>query len=1082
MDEFVRLTGIWMRVHELAKATQLESKDVLAIAKRHRVPVKPNPSANIEDKDVRRLMPLIEKWKSEQKAREEEEQRKKEEERQRREEERRRKEEDRRRAAEEKRKQEEEDRKRKEEEARLEAARKVEEERKQREEEERRRKEEEAKRKADEERMRMLGLRVPARPPGFVPKPIPPAQPQQPPRQPQPAPQPQQPAAPAENVAHAPTQQPPAQAQAPTQQQPPAQHTPQQGGYRPSQRAQGGPPGQQQRPFQRDRGPGQQGGGQPYGQRPRQYGPGQGQGHGGYRQGGGPGQGQGGYRQGGGQGQGQGYDRGPRPPREGRPDHQQGGRPPFQRDQSGRPFQGPRRGPQDRGPMRPGQRPGGHGPGGHGGPHSGEGRAQHEQRSVKPGALTEENLPQIGVMRLDKPQHRRPVDKDKKGSPAAAKGRHDRKPKPSRIFELDEDMTITSRPKLPGKKRPVPELPGSRRAHHRGPKPIHADRGEVENGGAAAAASEVEQRQIVLDGDITVGQFAEKIGVSPNDVIKKLLLLGEMINVNQLITPELMELIATEFSVELKVIRESDDYDVANYVVEDNPENMKRRPPVVTIMGHVDHGKTSLLDFIRKSNVVSDEFGGITQHIGAYHVNTSRGEIVFLDTPGHEAFTSMRARGASVTDLVILVVAADDGFKPQTIEAVHHAQAAKVPIVIAVNKIDLPSADPNRVRQEALQHNLVPEELGGDTIFVNISAKKGINVDQLLEMVALQAEILDLKADPDRPAVGVIVESHIDPQRGAVATVLVQKGTLHAGDFFVTGDISGRVRAMVDDRGQPIRDAGPSFPAEIIGLTGSPSAGETFLVVSDERIAREVADKRETRRRIAGLAPVQKHVTLEGLHEFIEEGKVKELNVILKGDVQGSIEAVSQSMEKQSTSQVRIKILHAAVGGINESDVNLAIASDAVIIGFNVRPETAASELAEHEGVEIKLYRIIYDLIEDVRGAMTGMLEPKFREKVLGHAEVRQLFKISRIGTIAGCFVKDGEIQRDAKARLIRDNIVVYEGNLSSLKRFKEDAKRVTAGLECGMSIENYNDLKEGDVIEAFTMEQVAVSLGDPTP
>lgn len=671
-------------------------------------------------------------------------------------------------------------------------------------------------------------------------------------------------------------------------------------------------------------------------------------------------------------------------------------------------------------------------------------------------------------MRLDNQRHRTP--KDKKAP--VRKGDQRNKPKPSRIFEIDEDMTVTARPKA-GKARPVGTDAFGRRRPTRKP-----GKGRQYSRDEGSSSTQQGPRKVHIEGNTSVAQFAEKVGVSATEIIRKVLLLGEMLNMNQIISPEMMELLAPDFNLELEIVREGDEYDIASYLPEDNQENMKRRPPVVTIMGHVDHGKTTLLDRIRKSNVVEGEFGGITQHIGAYHVNTAKGEIVFLDTPGHEAFTSMRARGASVTDLVILVVGANDGFKPQTIEAIHHSQAAKVPIVVAVNKIDLPGADPARVRQEALQHKLVPEDFGGDTIFVDISAKVGTNVEQLLEMVALQAEILDLKADPDHRAVGTIVESHIDPQRGAVATVLVQRGTLRSGDFFVAGDISGRVRAMLDDHGKPMREAGPSFPAEIIGLTGSPAAGELFLAVPDEKVAREVATKREMRRRIAGLTPTtQKHITLEGLHNFIEEGKVKELNVILKGDVQGSLEAISQSLDKLGTQTVRIKILHSGVGGINDSDVNLAIASDAIIIGFNVRPEQSASEMAEKEGVDIKLYRIIYDLLEDVKAAMTGMLEPKYREKVLGHAEIRQTFKISRIGTIAGCYVRDGEILRDSKVRLLRDNIVVYEGVLSSLKRFKEDAKRVQNGLECGMSIENFNDLKDGDIIEAFQMEEVAQTL-----
>jgi translation initiation factor IF-2 len=666
------------------------------------------------------------------------------------------------------------------------------------------------------------------------------------------------------------------------------------------------------------------------------------------------------------------------------------------------------------------------------------------------------------------------------GKPGAAKdkerkGSERRKPKPSRIFELDEDMTVTSRPRSG---RPGAPPPGTgRRQRDRQRRP---DRDFETPEPTTPTAAEQPPRVVRVQGNLTVAEFAEKAGLPATTIIRQLLLLGEAVNLNQVLTQDHMELLAAENNLTLDIIREDDETDIAPYLVEDHPEKAVRRPPVVTIMGHVDHGKTTLLDRIRASNVVDDEFGGITQHIGAYHVSTPKGDIVFLDTPGHEAFTAMRARGASVTDLVILVVSADDGFMPQTIEAINHAQAAKVPIVVAVNKIDLPGADVNRIRQQALQHGLVPEEFGGDTIFVNISAKKGDNVDQLLEMVALQAEILDLKAEVDRPAVGIVVESHIDPLRGAVATILVQKGTLRIGDAFVVGSISGRVRAMNDDRGRPIQQAGPSFPAEILGLTGSPSAGETFVVMPDERTAREVAEKREVRRRLAGLAPTKKHITLEGLSDVIAEGRTKELNVILKGDVQGSIEAVSQSLQKIGTDQVRIRVLHAAVGGVNESDVNLADASDAIIIGFNVRPEPEAAALAERQGVEIKLYRIIYDLIEDVKKALAGILEPKFEEKVIGHAEVRQLFKISRIGTVAGCYVKDGEIVRDAKVRIVRDSVVVYEGQLSSLKRFKDDVKRVVSDQECGLSIENYNDLKEGDIIEAYLVEKVEATLDSP--
>ncbi|MEI7635636.1 MAG: translation initiation factor IF-2, partial [bacterium] len=703
-------------------------------------------------------------------------------------------------------------------------------------------------------------------------------------------------------------------------------------------------------------------------------------------------------------------------------------------------------------------------------PHGSGRKPEATDKVVK---VTEDNLPTIGVMRADR------IQRPGRSADRKAKQKERRKPKPTKIFELDEDMTqtATTRPRGPAVKGRRPAPGGGRRPDHRAKRPQKRADGGAAAAHSATASMEPVLRVLRIDGEITVVQFADKIGVPPTEVIKRLMLLGEMINLNQTITSELMELLAPDFNIQLNIVMESDENDISKYEEQDMAEKMLRRPPVVTIMGHVDHGKTTLLDRVRQSNVVEGEFGSITQHIGAYHVTTSRGDIVFFDTPGHEAFTAMRARGASVTDLVILVVAANDGFMPQTIEAIHHAQAAKVPIVVAVNKIDLPGVDTARLRQEALQHSLVPEEYGGDTIFVDISAKHSQNLDKLLEMVALQAELLDLKADPGRRAKGIVVESHVDPLRGAVATVLVQKGTLRHGDEFVAGEISGRVRAMNDDRGHPVREAGPSFPAEIIGLTGSPQAGETFIVMPDERSAREVAAKREMRRRLAGLAPVKQHVTLENLSSFIEEGQTKEFHIILKADVQGSIEAISQSLLKLPAQQVRISILHAAVGGINESDVNLADASDAVIIGFNVRPEQAAAENASLAGVEIKLYRIIYDLIEDVRKAMAGMLEPKYEEKVLGHAEVRQLFKISRVGAIAGCFVRDGEITRDCKARLIRDNMVVYEGALANLKRYKEDARRVAAGIECGIQIENYNDLKVGDIIEAYMIEEIEATL-----
>jgi translation initiation factor IF-2 len=863
-----------MRVHELAKAAGLQSKDVLAIAKKHRLAVKQSASASLDDKEVKKLWPLIERYKQELKAKEEEEKRRKEEERQRKEEERRLKLEEKRRAMEEerRRREEEERRKREEEERR----RREEEERRKREEEERkRREEEERRRREEEERHKREAAKTQAQPPVSAPQAT----------QPHLLP-----------------------------------------------------------------------------------------------------------------------ERAEQPRRHGKP------------ERSGKQAAGP-----------------------------------------KPVPVLDENQLKnlLRVMPTTTPPRR--TDKPARQGKTPDRRRGD-KPRPTKIFELEEEITTGRPPVKKGGKAPtVPVLEAPP------PKPV--------------APPQPKARKLTVDSVLTVGQFAEKLGVPATEIMKKILLLGERLTVTQDMTPELMELIATDFGVELEFVLDTDEYDISKYLPQEKPENMKRRPPVVTIMGHVDHGKTTLLDRIRKSNIVEGEFGGITQHIGAYHVSTPKGDIVFLDTPGHEAFTSMRARGASVTDIVVLVVAADDGFQPQTVEAIHHAQAAKVPILVAVNKIDLPGADPARIRQEALQYSLVPEEFGGDTIFVDISAKHGKNVDHLLEMLALQAEILDLQSDPTCNAVGTVIESHVDPQRGAVATILVQKGTLRVGDVFVVGEISGRVRAMIDDRGRQIKEAGPSFPAEIIGLDGAPSAGETFVVVPDERIARDIAEKRRERRRRMGHAKPAEHISLEKLSALMSEGKVKELNVVLKADVQGSVEAISEALQRLSSEEIRVRIIHAGVGGIIESDVNLADASDAIIIGFNVRPDTKAAELAAQRGVEIKTYRIIYDLLDEVERAMVGMLEPKYEEKVLGHAEVRQLFKIAKVGTVAGCFVTEGEVPRDAKVRVLRNNVIIYEGKLASLKRYKDDAKVVRAGEECGLGIENFNDIKEGDIIEAYKLEEIAPTL-----
>ena len=504
---------------------------------------------------------------------------------------------------------------------------------------------------------------------------------------------------------------------------------------------------------------------------------------------------------------------------------------------------------------------------------------------------------------------------------------------------------------------------------------------------------------------------------------------------------------------------------------------LSSRPPVVAVLGHVDHGKTSLLDAIRQTKVTETEAGGITQHIGAYKVSLQGKDITFLDTPGHEAFTALRARGAKVTDIVVLVVAADDGVMPQTIEAIDHSKAANVPIIVAINKIDKPEANPARVRNELAERGIVSEEWGGQNIFVEVSAKKKIGIEHLLEMILLQAEVMELKANPNRPARGTIIEAKLDKGRGPVATVLIQSGTLRVGDAFVAGSASGKVRALIDDTGKKINEAGPSTPVEIIGFSEVPTAGDVFTCVEDEKKARQIALARLQKQRLAEAAR-HKKLTLDELYSKIKEGQIKELGIVIKGDVQGSVEAIRSALEGITHPEVKVRVIHAAVGGINESDVMLATASNAIIIGFNVRPELKASQLAEKEGVDIRLYNIIYDAIEDVKKALEGMLEPTLKEKVLGRAEVRQTFQVSRLGTIAGCYVIDGMISRASDGiRVIRDNIVVYEGKLASLKRFKEDVKEAQTGYECGIMIENFNDLKVGDILENYIIEKIAAKL-----
>lgn len=582
------------------------------------------------------------------------------------------------------------------------------------------------------------------------------------------------------------------------------------------------------------------------------------------------------------------------------------------------------------------------------------------------------------------------------------------------------------------------------------------------------------KRIIKITESITVGEMAKRMGVKANDLIRSLMKMGLMATINHPLDYDTASIIASEFGYEVENV--AVDIEEILESVPDAPEDLEKRPPVVTIMGHVDHGKTSLLDAIRATNVIAGEAGGITQHIGAYDVQLKGRKITFLDTPGHEAFTAMRARGAKVTDIVILVVAADDGVMPQTREAINHSKAAGVPIIVAINKIDKPEAKPERVKQELMEFELVSEEWGGDTIFVEVSAKQKLNLEELLEMVLLQAEVLELKANPNKPARGTIVEAKLDKGRGPVATVLVQEGMVSVGDYFVCGVHFGRVRAMQNDRGEKVTEAGPSMPIEVIGLTGVPDAGDAFVVMPDERKAKEIAMLRQQKVRESELAKSSK-LSLEQLYERIQMGEVKELNVVIKGDVQGSVEAVSESLRKLSTDAIKLRVINAAVGAITETDVNLATASDAIVLGFNVRPEVKAQALAEKEGVDIRLYNIIYDAVDDIKKAMEGLLEPTLREKYLGRAEIREVFSVPKHGNVAGCYVLDGKMVRNSQVRLLRDNVVVYEGKMASLRRFKDDVKDVASGYECGISLENYNDIKPGDIIESFEIEQVAATL-----
>ncbi|WP_456455569.1 translation initiation factor IF-2 [Thermovibrio sp.] len=584
-------------------------------------------------------------------------------------------------------------------------------------------------------------------------------------------------------------------------------------------------------------------------------------------------------------------------------------------------------------------------------------------------------------------------------------------------------------------------------------------------------------RTVVIPEVISVREFAEKLGVEPNQLLQDLISLGKFVAINQPIDFETAQKVAQKYDKVVK-LEGSEEVSLGEEMTEtpDREEDLKPRPPVITVMGHVDHGKTTLLDYIRNTKVAEREAGGITQHIGASVVeaDTSEGKktLVFLDTPGHEAFTAMRARGAQATDIVVLVVAADDGVMPQTVEAINHAKAAGVPIIVAINKIDKPGANPDRVKQELTQHGLIPEDWGGDTVMVPVSAKTGEGVDELLEMIALQAELMELKANPNKPARGVVLEAKLDKKRGPVATFLVQSGTLKVGDAVVAGLYAGKIRAMFDDKGRQVKEAPPSMPVEVLGLEGVPMAGDKFTVVESLEKARKIAQKRQELAKESALEK-EKRVSLEDLFNQMKAGEVKELNVVLKADAQGSIEAIRKSLQELSTPEVKVNVIHAGVGPITENDIMLAAASNAIVVGFNVRPDSAARKAAEREKVDVRTYRVIYDIVDEIKKAMEGLLEPEEKEVYLGSAEVRATFKVPKVGTVAGCYVRDGVIRRNADVRLVRDGVVIYEGKISSLKRFKDDVKEVQAGYECGVGLENFNDIKVGDVIECYTIEKV---------
>ena len=718
-----------------------------------------------------------------------------------------------------------------------------------------------------------------------------------------------------------------------------------------------------------------------------------------------------------------------------------------------------------------------------------------EKKESAPAPAAEKSAPKQGT----KSASAAPAQPGARPAPASAPKREEKSTAPAPASRVPEKKIVDTRKatnvnldKYDERLQDMADRSGSnRRSDQQGNKEKFRNAGRNKNGRNAPGNSNKRRQEeaekmrrlrmevikktplkVQIPDEISVGELASRMKKTGTEVVKCLMKNGVMASLSQIIDFDTAAFVAEEMGckVEKEVVVTIEEKLIDDH--QDTEDELQLRAPVVVVMGHVDHGKTSLLDYIRNASVASGEAGGITQHIGAYQVQIKGKPITFLDTPGHEAFTSMRARGAMITDIAILVVAAEDGIKPQTVESINHAKAAGIPIIVAINKMDKPDANPERVKQQLTEYDLLAEDWGGDTIICPISAKTGMGIDNLLEMVALTAEVSELKANPNRAASGAVIEARLDKGRGPIATLLVQNGTLHQGDIIIAGTAVGRVRAMMNDKGQRLTEAGPSVPVEITGLSEVPGAGATFNAVADERLARELVEQRKEEEKLKANAPVTK-VSLEDLFSQIQAGEMKNLNIIVKADVQGSVEAVKSSIEKLSNEEVRVRVIHGAVGAINESDVMLASTSNAIIVGFNVRPDAVATESAKRNHVDMRMYRVIYDAIDEIEAAMKGMLAPKYREAVIGHAEVRQTYKVSSVGTVAGCYVTDGKMQRACEVRIVRDGIVIHEGHLASLQRFKDAVKEVSSGYECGLSFEKYNDIKLGDVVEAFVMEQI---------